>query len=93
MMMNKGVYDYLVENNKERFKAHNGVIVSDQLVHGKDGATHAEKIDYLEVEKEVEAKKRQLEKQSELTAEIIDKWHAKKKNDINENPSNFYSED
>ena len=93
MMMNKGVYDYLVENNKERFKAHNGVIVSDQLVHGKDGATHAEKIDYLEVEKEIEAKKKQLEKQSELTAEIIDKWHAKKKNDINENPDNFYSED
>jgi hypothetical protein len=93
MMMNKGVYEYLVDNNKERFKAHNGVVVSDQLVHGKDGATHAERVDYLEVEKEIEAKKMQLEKQSDLTSVIIDKWHTKKKDDINTNPESYYTED
>ena len=93
MMMNKGVYEYLVDNNKERFKAHSGVVVSDQLVHGKDGATHAERIDYLEVEKEIEAKKMQVEKQSDLTSVIIDKWHTKKKDDINTNPESFYTED
>ena len=93
MMMNKGVYEYLVDNNKERFKAHSGVVVSDQLVHGKDGANHAERIDYLEVEKEIEAKKMQLEKQSDLTSVIIDKWHTKKKDDINTNPESFYTED
>ena len=93
MMMNKGVYEYLVDNNKERFKAHSGVVVSDQLVHGKDGATHAERIDDLEVEKEIEAKKMQLEKQSDLTSVIIDKWHTKKKDDINTNPESFYTED
>jgi len=93
MMMNKGVYEYLVDNYKERFKAHNGVVVSDQLVHGKDGATHAERVDYLEVEKEVEAKKMQLEKQSDLTSVIIDKWHTKKKDDINSNPESYYTED
>jgi hypothetical protein len=93
MMMNKGVYEYLVDNYKERFKAHNGVVVSDQLVHGKDGATHAERVDYLEVEKEVEAKKMQLEKQSDLTSVIIEKWHTKKKDDINSNPESYYTED
>ena len=93
MMMNKGVYEYLVDNNKERFKAHSGVVVIDQLVHGKDGATHAERIDYLEVEKEIEAKKMQLEKQSDLTSVIIDKWHTKKKDDINTNPESYYTED
>ena len=93
MMMNKGVYEYLVDNNKERFKAHSGVVVIDQLVHGKDGANHAERIDYLEVEKEIEAKKMQLEKQSDLTSVIIDKWHTKKKDDINTNPESFYTED
>jgi len=93
MMMNKGVYEYLVDNNKERFKAHSGVVVSNQLVHGKDGATHAEKVDYLEVEKEIEAKKMQLEKQSDLTSAIIDKWHIKKKDDINANPESYYTED
>lgn len=93
MMMNKGVYEYLVDNNKERFKAHSGVVVIDQLVHGKDGANHAEKVDYLEVEKEIEAKKMQLEKQSDLTSVIIDKWHTKKKDDINTNPESYYTED
>jgi len=93
MMMNKGVYDYLAENNNERFKAHSGVVVIDQLVHGKDGATHAERVDYLEVEKEIEAKKMQLEKQSDLTSVIIDKWHTKKKDDINTNPESYYTED
>ena len=93
MMMNKGVYEYLVDNNKERFKAHSGVVVIDQLVHGKDGVNHAERIDYLEVEKEIEAKKMQLEKQSDLTSVIIDKWHTKKKDDINTNPESFYTED
>ena len=93
MMMNKSVYDYLVENNNERFKAQNGIIISDSLVHGKDGATHAEKVDYLEVEKEIDAKKMQLEKQSDLTSVIIDKWHTKKKDDINTNPESYYTED
>ena len=93
MMMNKGVYEYLVDNNKERFKAHSGVVVIDQLVHGKDGVNHAERIDYLEVEKEIEAKKMQLEKQSDLTSVIIDKWHTKKKDDINTNPESYYTED
>ena len=93
MMMNKSVYDYLVENNNERFKAQNGIIISDSLVHGKDGATHAEKVDYLEVEKEIDAKKMQLEKQSDLTSVIIDKWHTKKKDDINANPESYYTED
>lgn len=93
MMMNKGVYDYLVENNNERFKAHSGVVLSDQLVHGKDSALHAERVDYLEVEKEIEAKKMQLEKQSDLTSAIIDKWHIKKKDDINSNPESYYTED
>ena len=93
MMMNKGVYEYLVDNNKERFKAHSGVVVIDQLVHGKNGVNHAERIDYLEVEKEIEAKKMQLEKQSDLTSVIIDKWHTKKKDDINTNPESYYTED
>ena len=46
-----------------------------------------------EVEKEIEAKKMQLEKQSDLTSVIIDKWHTKKKDDINTNPESFYTED
>lgn len=92
MMVQDGVYDYLVENNKKRFKAQNGIIISNDLVHGKDGAISAKKVDFLEVEKEIEAKKKQLDKQADLTSKVIDNWHEKKKGEIDQNPENFYTE-
>ena len=92
MMMNKGVYDYLVENNKSRFQAYNGIVFSHELLEGKDGTTYAEKRDFLEVDLEIESKKLQLKNQSQLTSDVIKQWHQKKKKDIGENPENFYSE-
>ena len=92
MMMNKGVYDYLVENNKSRFQAYNGIVFSHELIQGKDGTTYAEKRDFLEVDLEIESKKLQLKNQSQLTSDVIEQWHRKKKKDIGENPENFYSE-
>ena len=92
MMVQDGVYDYLVENNKKRFKAQNGIIITNDLVHGKDGAIAAKKVDFLEVEKEIEAKKQELDKQADLTSKVIDNWHEKKKTEIDQNPENFYTE-
>jgi hypothetical protein len=93
MMMTKGAYDYLVENNTKRFEANNGIVFAKKLVHGKDGALHAENVDFLEVDNEIEAKKQQINKQAELTTEVIQQWQQKKKKDISENPENFYSEE
>jgi len=93
MMMTKGAYDYLVENNKKRFEAYNGIVFSSELVQGKDGANYAERVDYLEVENEVETKKQQISKQAELTTDIMQQWLTKKKDNIKENPENFYSEE
>ena len=93
MMMSKGAYDYLVENNKKRFEAYNGIVFSNQLIQGKDGANYAEKVEFLEVDNDVEAKKQQISKQAELTTDVIQHWQQKKKKDISENPENFYSEE
>ena len=64
-----------------------------RLIQGKDGANYAEKVDFLEVDNDVEAKKQQISKQAELTADVIQHWQQKKKKDISENPANFYTEE
>lgn len=92
MMVQKGVYDYLVENYNQRFKAQNGIITKGDLVHSKDGAILAEHDQYLEVEKEITSKKQVLEIEAELKAKVLENYHARKKGEINENPENFYSE-
>ena len=92
MMVQKGVYDYLVENYNQRFKAQNGIITKGDLVHAKDGAILAEHDRYLEVDKEITSKKQVLEIESELKSKVLENYHAKKKGEINENPENFYSE-
>ena len=93
MMMAKGAYEFLVDNNKKRLEAYNGIVFSSELVQGKDGANHAERVDFLEVENEIETKKQQISKQAELTTDIMQQWLTKKKDNIKENPENFYSEE
>ena len=93
MMMAKGAYEYLVESNKKRFEAYNGIYNSNEFVHGKDGALLAEEWQFLEVDNELQGKRIKINKQAELTADVIQQWQQKKKKDISENPENFYSEE
>ena len=92
MMMSKGVYDYLVENNKRRFEAHHGIVISPDLVESKDGVLVAEKVDFLEVDSVIAAKKLQLAKENELKAKVITKWSADKDAQIDQSPKDFYTE-
>jgi hypothetical protein len=92
MMMQKGVYEYLIENNKRRFLSMNGIVVEEILIEDKHDVKHAEKINFLESDKESIAKKQQLEKESELTEKVINQWHEKKKGEIDSNPEKFYNE-
>ena len=92
MMMSKGVYDYLVENNKRRFEAHHGIVISPDLVESKDGVLVAEKVDFLEVDSVIAAKKMQLAKENELKAKVITKWSADKDAQIDQSPKDFYTE-
>jgi hypothetical protein len=90
MMMSKGVYDYLVENNDRRFKAYSGIIQKEETFQGKDGTIHKEYYEFLEEDQELEEKKMKLERQSDLSKKIVDAWHVKKVKDIKENPGEFY---
>ena len=92
MMMSKGVYDYLVENNKRIFEAHHGIIISPDLIETKDGVLVAEKVDFLEVESVIASKKMQLEKEKELKAKVISIWSADKDAQIDKSPKDFYTE-
>ena len=93
MMMTKGAYEYMVENNKKKIEAYNGIVFSDKLVDTINGAKDAEKVDFLEVTHETESKQKQLDKQGELTTQVIEKWHTKKGKEIDENPEGFYTEE
>jgi hypothetical protein len=92
MMMQKGVYEYLVENNKKRFLSLNGIVVEEKLVEDKHDVKHAEITHFMEAEKEINAKKEQLDKESDLTSHTLDKWHKSKKGEIDENPEQFFNE-
>jgi hypothetical protein len=76
---------YLLKNAEGKF-----VSVEQTNVHFVTKMCYAR---YTKNQKEIEAKKMQLEKQSDLTSVIIDKWHTKKKDDINTNPESYYTED
>ena len=93
MMMNKGVYDYLVDNNKKRIQAYNGIIVSNEIVAGKDGALHAEKVDYLELDQEIKTKAEHLVENQKLKSKVIQNYAASKSKDIDKDPSAFYTEE
>ncbi len=92
MMMQKGVYEYLVENNKKRFLSMNGILVEEKLIEDKQDVKHAEITHFMEAEKEINAKKEQLDKESDLTSHTLDKWHKSKKGEIDENPEQFFNE-
>ncbi len=91
MMMTKGVYEYLVENNVKRFLASNGVLHTEEIFHGKDGAVYKETYIYLEAEMEEAAKKEVIEKQKALNQKIIGEWHKETDSQVNADPKSFYN--
>jgi hypothetical protein len=92
MMMNKGAYEYMVENNKKRIEARHGIVFSEVVIDTQFGVKDAEKVSFLETEHELELKKKQLAKQDELAGKIVDKWSEEAANKIDENPKDFYQE-
>ena len=93
MMLTKGVYDYLVENNDRLFKANHGIIQKEGIFEGKSGAFHKVYHEFLEEEMELSQKKLKLQKQKELNSKIIEEWNSKKSSEISKNPEDFFKED
>jgi hypothetical protein len=91
MMMNKGVYDYMVENNNFKRQVENGIYKEDHLYEGKNGIIHMEKYRYLEVDLAKEEKLKKIEKQKQINESVIDEWSSKTLKDVKVNPTSFYN--
>ena len=92
MMVSKGVYEFLCDNQYKKMKAQSGIVELEETIDSPDGTKIAHRILYLEKDLEEELKKKELEKQRDLSNDIIDNWHSKKKKDIKDRPDDFYSE-
>lgn len=93
MMMNKGPYDYMVENYNYRMYVRNGIVKEEMIFEGRDGMKLMEKINYLEVEQDRKEKIEKLQAQEELSKKIIGIWSKQKMQEIDADAAKFYRED
>ncbi|MGC6414894.1 MAG: DUF4407 domain-containing protein [Bacteroidia bacterium] len=92
MMMNKGVYDYLVENYNYQREVENGIWKEPHAYEGKDGLIFLEKVTFLEVNQAKEEKKLKTNAQSKISAKAIEKWENKKLKEVESSPDSFITE-
>jgi hypothetical protein len=92
MMLTKGVYDYLVENNDRLFMASHGIIQKEEILETSQGAVHKVYHQFLEEELELAQKRLKLEKQSELERKLLNDWQVKKHKEIEDNPTDFIND-
>ena len=90
IMMNKGAYDYMVENFNLKQNIENGIIREEHLYEGKNGALLMEKYRYLQVEAIQKEKEEALEAQKALTTEIVGSWKNAKLKELQNNPNDFH---
>jgi hypothetical protein len=92
MMMNKGPYDYMVENYNYRMYVQNGIVKEEYVFEGRDGMKLIEKVNFLEVENDRKEKIEQLKAQEALSKKIIGAWAGIKQKEIDSAPENFFEE-
>jgi hypothetical protein len=92
MMMTKGAYDFMVENNRNRKNVENGIYREDHVYEGKNGLIHMEKWRYLEVESAKNEKIKKTEAQDAINKEVIRQWEARKIDEVKSNPTKFFTE-
>jgi hypothetical protein len=92
MMMNKGVYDFMVENHNKKREVENGIWKEDFVYEGKNGLIHMEKWKYLEMENAKIEKVRKLEQQEKLNQAAIEAWGKMKMDALQKDPSAFFTE-
>jgi hypothetical protein len=90
MMMNKGAYDYMIENFNLKQNIENGIIREEHLYEGPKGALLMEKYRYLHVEAIQKEKEEALAAQKELTTKIVGSWKNAKLKELEEKPKDFY---
>lgn len=92
MMMNKGPYDYMLENYNYRMYVQNGIVKEEYVFEGRDGMKLMEKVNFLEVENDRKEKVEQLKAQEALSKQIIGAWSGIKQKEIDRNPGEFFEE-
>jgi hypothetical protein len=92
MMMNKGPYDYMVENFNYRMQVKNGIVKEERIYEGEKGMMLMEKINYLEVENDRKEKAEKLKAQEELSKKVVGIWSSAKMKEVDSDPLKFYKE-
>jgi hypothetical protein len=92
MMMNKGVYDFLVENHNKKQEVENGIWREHYTYEGKDGLIHMEKWQFMEVDLAKKEKYKKLQEQQKLNDQAIEEWGKLKSSAIQKNPTAFFTE-
>jgi hypothetical protein len=89
MMLNKGPYDYMVENYNKLRQVEAGVVSESLLYESVNGVMHMEKYTYLDYETAKAEREEKMAKQKELNKQIIEEWNKATAKEIKENPSKF----
>ena len=89
LMLTKGPYDYMVENNNHKRNVENGIFKEDYIYEGVNGVIHMEKYKHLEVESARFEKEKKIEEQNKITELLVKKWGEKKYKEADENPDKF----
>lgn len=93
MMLNKGPYDYMVENYNKMRQVEAGVISESLLYESVNGIMHMEKYTYLDYETAKAEREEKMLKQKELNKQIIEEWNKTTSKDIKENPTKYFQND
>jgi hypothetical protein len=91
LMLIKSPYDYMEENIKELIKAENGIEIQYDYYQDKEGH-EKDKIVQHQVIRLLKEKIELLQAQSDLSAEALENWKQKKKEDIRNRPQDFVTE-
>lgn len=89
LMMTKGPYDYMVENQNYTSLIENGIYREDKIFEGAKGLIHMEKWHYLDVDATKHEKIEKLKSQKVQNSEIIKQYTETKLEEIRKNPSDF----
>jgi len=89
MMLNKGPYDYMVENYNKLRQVEAGVVSESLLYESVNGVMHMEKYTYLDYETAKAEREEKMAKQKDLNKQIIEEWNKATSKEIKDNPSKF----
>jgi hypothetical protein len=90
MMLNKGPYDYMVENYNKLRQVEAGVISETKLYESASGVMHMEKYTYLDYESAKAEREEKMKKQVNLNKKVIEEWEIEKMKEIKADPKKFF---